>query len=405
VSARPNSSRPDSGRAERRLRVLVVSRSRVVWGAERSILALSDLLEARGIELTLGSPGDGQFHDAWTSTGLPQVELDLPAHQGLRNNDGGRPGPRALAGEVKATVQGALLVARASRQVDVVHSNSLWGHLDCALGGRLAHRPVVLELHDLVRPGVGRQVLKAAAVASSGVMAISQAVADTVGGPDRVTQGRLRVVPQAVDTERFHPGPPDPAVRARLTSDPGAPIVGIVGRIDSEKGVDVVVEAMASLEGSAATCHLAIIGGPGLDGGVYAQRVRTLAEDRLGDRARFTGPIEDVAGALRSLDVVINASEAEPFGLSVLEAQASGVAVIGTDAGGIPEFVTDGETGLLVPPRDVPSLALALKRLLEDEELRSRLARNGRSSAVARYGLSTRADAIAATYRSVARGR
>lgn len=404
MSAGPVSSLPESG-ADRSLRVLVVSRSRVVWGAERSILGLAGLLGARGIELTLGSPGEGDFFDAWASTGLPHVELELPPHQGLRNDAGGRPSPSALAREMRSTFGGALRVARASKQMDVIHSNSLWGHLDCALGGRLVHRPVVLELHDLVRPGVGRRVLQTAVVASSGVMAISRAVAETVGGQGRMTQARLHVVPQAVDTERFHPGPPDPDVRACLSSEPHRPIVGIIGRIDPEKGVDLVVEAVASLEGSAGSCHLAVIGAPGLDGGAYARQVRAQAEDRLGDRVRFTGPMENVPDALRSLDVVINASEAEPFGLSVLEAQASGVAVIGTAAGGIPEFVIDGETGLLVPPRDVSSLSLALKRLLEDEDLRNRLGRNGHSSAAARYGLPARADAVAAMYRSVARGR
>jgi glycosyltransferase involved in cell wall biosynthesis len=114
--------------------------------------------------------------------------------------------------------------------------------------------------------------------------------------------------------------------------------------------------------------------------------------------------MENVPDALRSLDVVINASAAEPFGLSVLEGQASGVAVIGTAAGGILEFVIDGETGLLVPLRDVSSLSLALKRLLEDEDLRNRLGRNGQTGA-ARHGLAARADAVAAMYRSVARKR
>ena len=79
-------------------------------------------------------------------------------------------------------------------------------------------------------------------------------------------------------------------------------------------------------------------------------RCAAEATTLLGDRARFVGPVDDVPGVLRSLDVLVNASASEPFGLSVLEAQASGVPVIGTDAGGIPEFVTDGETGLLVAP-------------------------------------------------------
>jgi glycosyltransferase involved in cell wall biosynthesis len=387
------------------LRVLVVTSSRVVWGAERSILGMAPLLRARGIELTLGSPGGGDLCEAWAATGLPRVDVPLPVHQGIRAAGGGRPGPGALAGELRATAAGARMVARASRPMDVIHSNSLWGHLDCVLGGRLAGRPVVLELHDLVRPGMGRHLLRVATALSSGVMAISNAVAATAGMSPSVDNGRFRIVPQAVDTERFHPGAADPELRLLLGRDPALPTVGIVGRIDPEKGVDVVVRAMSLLGGSAARCQLAVIGAPGLDPGDYERQVRSEAADLLGDHVRFTGPLSDVPGALRSLDVVVNASAAEPFGLSVLEAQASGVAVIGTAAGGIPEFVADGDTGLLVPPGDAPALAAALRRLLDDGDLRARLGRNGRSAVEAHHGLGGRADAVAAMYRSVAKGR
>jgi glycosyltransferase involved in cell wall biosynthesis len=384
-----------NGQSTDKLRVLVVTSSRLVWGAERSILALAPLLEARGIHLTLGSPQGGDLVETWASTGLHHVDLPLPAHQGIRAPDGGRPGAGALLGEGGATLKGARLVARAAGPVDVVHSNSLWGHLDCALGGRLARRPVVLELHDLVRPGMGQQVLKAAIALSSGVIAISRAVARTAGRSDAGDGDRFRI----------HPGPADPELRARFGADPAAPIVGIVGRIDPEKGVDTVVRAVAALTGDAARCQLAIVGGAGLDSGDYEGRVRAEASDLLGDRVRFTGPLSDMPGALRSLDVVINASAAEPFGLSLLEAQASGVAVIGTAAGGIPEFVVDGETGVLVPPGDAPALAAALARLLGDPILRERLGRQGRSEVEARYTLATRADAVAGLYRSVAKGR
>jgi glycosyltransferase involved in cell wall biosynthesis len=387
------------------LRVLVVTSSRLVWGAERSILALAPLMEARGIQLTLGSPRGGDLVAAWASTGLPHVDLALPAHQGIRSPDGGRPGALALLAEGNATLEGARLVARACRPMDVVHSNSLWGHLDCALGGRLARRPVVLELHDLVRPGMGRQVLKAATALSSGVIAISRAVARTAGRSGAREDGRFRIIPQAVDADRFRPGPGIPELRARFGADPSAPIVGIVGRIDPEKGVDTVVRAVAELAGDAGRCQLVVIGGAGLDTGAYEERVRAEAANLLGDRVRFTGPLGDMPGALRSLDVVINASEAEPFGLSLLEAQASGVAVIGTAAGGIPEFVIDGETGLLVPPGDMPALAAAVGRLLNDAVLRERLGRAGRIEVEARYGLEGRADAVAGMYRSLVKGR
>ena len=101
----------------------------------------------------------------------------------------------------------------------------------------------------------------------------------------------------------------------------------------------------------------------------------------LGDRVRFVGRTDDVPGTLRALDVLVNVSAAEPFGLSVLEAQATGVAVVGTAAGGIPDFVADDDNGLLVPPGDAAALAAALARLVTDPSLRARLAARGRVSA------------------------
>jgi len=150
-----------NGDAGGALRVLVASTSPEVWGAERSLLGLAPLLEERGIRLSLASPRGG-FSDAWSALGLPHVEFAVPSRSGLRATGGGRPGVRELAGEVASTGRSARRLAQLAREVDVVHSNSLWGHLDCAVAGRISGRPVVLELHDLVRPGLGRIVLRMA---------------------------------------------------------------------------------------------------------------------------------------------------------------------------------------------------------------------------------------------------
>lgn len=379
------------------VRVLVVSASPDVWGAERSLLGLAPLLGARGIALTLASP-PGRFAEAWTDLGLPHVAMPAPARLGLRTADDGRPGAGALLKELTTTLGNARRLARLARQVDAVHSNSLWIHLDCAIAGRLARRPVVLELHDLVRPGMGRQVLKVAARLAARTVAISRAVADTVS----LHNGRLRVVPQAVDTERFRPGPADQAWRERLSQRPDEPLVGVVGRIDPEKGIATVVRAMALLDGAASKSGLAVVGAPGLDDGAHATALRDEATTLLADRARFVGQVDDVPAVLRSLDVLVNASTSEPFGLSVLEAQASGVPVIGTDAGGIPEFVTEGETGLLFDPGRSDQLAAALRRLLETPALRHDLALAARENVVAHHTLESRAAALAGLYRAVA---
>ena len=383
-----------------RLRVLEVSYSQRVWGAELATMALVGPLAARGIDLTMAAPSGGDLEEHWRRLGVPFVPLEFPARHGIRGEGhGGRPGPVRFAGELATSVRSARMIAAVAKDFDLVHSNSLWAHLDCALAGRLARRPVVLELYDLVRPGLGRHLLSAAAGLSTVAIAISRAVADIIGplGARHVT-----IVPLAVDLERFGPGPAPAAVRRRLTSDEHAPLVGIVGRIDPEKGVDVLVRAMAALSGPAAAAHLVVVGSPGVGPEGYAEQVHDEAERLLGDRVRFVGRTEDVPATLRALDVLVNASVAEPFGLSVLEAQASAVAVVGTRAGGIPDFVADGDTGLLVAPRQVEALAGALDRLITDPALRAGLAERGRRSAQ-RRGIEGRAEVIAELYRQVAR--
>jgi D-inositol-3-phosphate glycosyltransferase len=392
-----------------RLRVLVVTSSRQVWGAERSVMATAGPLAELGIDLSLGSPPGGDLEAAWRGLGLTHVPLDHPPHAGIRaavgdglagEEDGGRPPPGAIARELLTTARSARLVARAARHADVVQSEALWGHLDCALGGRLAHRPVVIELQDLVRPGLGRRLLSAAARLSAATVAISTAVAGVIGNGN--VPG-VRVVLDAVDLDEFSPGPADPSIRRMLSDEPDELLVGILGRVDPMKGVDVLVRAMALLGGPAAKARLVVVGSPGLDPGGYEREVRAEADRLLGVRARFVGRMDDVRGVLRSLDVLVNASAAEPFGLTVLEAQASGVPVVAPRSGGIPDFVEDDDNGLLVPPGDAAALAEALERLLGNADLRARLGRRGRQTAVAEHGLAHRAAVLAGIYRAAAR--
>ena len=383
-----------------RLRVLEISYSRQVWGAELATMALAGPLAARGIDLVLGSPPGGDLEERWRGLGLPFVALDFPDRMGIRSASDGGPTPAQVARELAVTARSVRRIAGPARRADLVHSNSLWAHLDCALAGRLVRRPVILELYDMVRPGLGRRVLTAALRLSYTAIAISRAVADCVGPSGA---GHVRIVPLSVDLDRFRPRPCDLELRHRLTSDAAAPLVGIVGRIDPEKGVDLLVRAMGMLRGPAAAAHLVVVGAPGLAPDGYPERVRAEAQQLLGDRVRFVGRTEDVPGTLRALDVLVNVSVAEPFGLSVLEAQASGVAVVGTAAGGIPDFVADGDNGLLVPSGDAEAMARALERMVTDGPLRERLGRRGRVTAEAR-GIEARADTVAELYRRAVHG-
>lgn len=360
------------------------------------MLRLAPLLSERGFDLRLASPSPSPLARAWQSLGLPHARLDLPAHGGLRRTDGSgrRPGPARLAGEAAVVSRSAWSLRCMGGEADILHSQSLNGHLETAIAGRLARRPVVLQVHDLVVPGLGRRVLTLAASASTRTVAISSAVASCVGPAAR---RKVVVLRHGLDLERFAPAPPDPSLRAELGGVPGAPLVGMLGRVDPEKGADLVTEAVAALSGPAAAARLVVVGDAFADPGWY-ERLRAEATRALGDRVRFLPPRPDVERVLQALDVLVSASVAEPFGLTILEAQACGIPVVATDAGGVPDFVHHGVTGLLVRPRDPAALASALAEVLTDEALRSRLATAARIQVERSYGSAAAADRWAELY-------
>lgn len=387
------------------MRALAVSQVPAVWGAQLWFATLAPHLLERGVELAMAGPAEGDLAATWRGLGLPYLPLELPEHRGLRRDDRSdrRPGPGQLAAEVAVVARSVVRIAGVIRRhrPDVVVANDLHGNLDVAVAGRLTRRPTVLDLHDIVRPGVGRRVLGLAAALATLTVANSAATAATVS-PGR--RRALRVIHPGVDLARFHPGPRDPALRAELGAGPDDVLVGILGRIDIDKGIGVLVDALAGLADP--RVRLVVVGAAYSEGEAYERQVRSHAAEVLGDRVRFVGRRSDTPAILRSLDVLVNASRAEPFGLSVLEAQASGTAVVGSAAGGIPEFVEDGRTGLLAPHGDIAALRSALARLADDPGLRDRLGRAGLEQAP-RFSVESRADEMAAAYRwaASAKGR
>lgn len=379
--------------------VTVVSVAREVWGSERSILRLAAPLAQRGIRLTIAAP-DGSFLGAARDAGIAATTLELPAHTGVVDAAPSIASSVTNAWrEVPMVARGVRAVAAATAGADVVHSNSLLANIDCALSGRRHGRPTVLEVHDLVRPGVSRHLLSAALGLADAGVAISRAVADNVS---EVVRAKMRLIPQGVDVARFRPGSGTAGLRTEFTARPEEPVLAMVGRIDPGKGVPRAVRAVAALNAAGTPCSLVVVGAPSTGNEEYARRVRADAAATAGYRVRFVGMVADVRDVLRAADVVVNASDAEPFGLSVLEAQACGVPVVVPDTGGLSDFVTDGVTGRVFALADPASFSCALAELLRVPGQRAALAEAALAQTRARYSIEARADAFAALYRGLA---
>jgi glycogen(starch) synthase len=178
---------------------------------------------------------------------------------------------------------------------------------------------------------------------------------------------RFTIVPGAVDTTRFTPGP---------GGHPGPVRLFYHGRVDRRKGVLDFIDALALLRARAIPFE-AIISGIGPD--VESSKARAAELNFSEAEIRFTGyaDYDTVPDLYRAADVFVSPTYAEGFSNTILEAMAAGLAVVSTHAVGVSDCLRDGENGLLVQPGDVPALADALARVITDAPLRRRLAEDG----------------------------
>jgi glycosyltransferase involved in cell wall biosynthesis len=188
-----------------------------------------------------------------------------------------------------------------------------------------------------------------------------------------VPSDRVVVAPVGVDTRSwtFQPDRDGEGSAERPWS------IVSVGRLHPNKGHADLIRAIAILREQGLRVEGTIIGG-GREMGNLAALIEALG---LHGTVRLTGPLgeDEVRSTLGRADVFALASVNEALGVAFMEAMALGVPVVGCDVGGVGEVVVDGHTGLLVPPHEPAALAAAIRRILEDRELRRGLARRGRA--------------------------
>jgi len=194
-----------------------------------------------------------------------------------------------------------------------------------------------------------------------------------------------------VDPDRYALG--DRAAR-RATLELTSPVVGYVGRLVPEKGVDILVDALDVLD-----AHLFVVGN-GSERAALEARTAGWPPGKV----RFVGAVKDtdVPDFLAAMDVLVLPSRtmptwAEQFGHVLIEAMAAGVPVIGSSSGAIPEVI--GDAGLTFAEGDAAALRKALGGLLADADLRARLAERGRERVRRHYSHAVVAEALVGIYR------
>jgi glycosyltransferase involved in cell wall biosynthesis len=167
-------------------------------------------------------------------------------------------------------------------------------------------------------------------------------------------------------------------------------VLGAVGRLDPQKGFDVLLEALVALPG----VRLVLVG-EGRSRSDLQARARVLG---VAGRVTFAGWSEDVRSHLAGFDVVVLPSRSEGFPLTIVEAMLAGLPVVATRVGSVAEAVRDGETGLLVGKDDPRALAAALRRLVDDRGLRHRMGACAREVAARHFTVQRMARAYEDLY-------
>lgn len=239
------------------------------------------------------------------------------------------------------------------------------------------------------------------------VIAVSHAVRDRLISTGAFDPAAIAVVHHGLDLEEWPPvgaGERD-AARREFGASGGDVLFGMVGRVVRIKGHQSFLEAAAAMAERAPRARFVVVGDQRpveTSGGEFMRHLRAESR-RLGleGRLRFAGWREDVPRVMAALDVLVQPSLEEAFGRTLLEAMAMGRPVIAARTGGMPEVVADGESGLLVPARDVESLAGAMDRLANDGALRSAMGKAGRARVEERFSLARGTRRVEAIYRDV----
>jgi glycosyltransferase involved in cell wall biosynthesis len=287
----------------------------------------------------------------------------------------------------------------------VLHCHDIYAAIVGVPAARLAGVPVVSSRRDLGHhlTGAHRLALRGAMLLSTRVLANAATVAAQTERESGVNAGRLVVVPNGLDLERF-----DRRLAAELEApvpwlgDPTVRTVAKVARMSyPAKGHADLLEAAAIVRKTAPELRFLLVGD-----GPREPELRRMAE-RLGvaDIVAFLGQRGDVPAIQSRVDMICHAARAEGMPNAVLEAMAASKPIVATCVGGTPELIHDGAHGLLVPSRAPRELAAALLRLNGDRALADRMARAARKRIEERFTLAKLVERVDKLYTMLATPR
>ncbi len=353
-------------------RILYIHGVEAIGGAERDLVSLLKTLDRQKWEPHVVCPGTGPFGEQLHAIAVPTHALSLPPWR-----------------KVRSFLQRGSAVRRLGALVDqldpaMIHVNDIWWvpHTMRAVAGCVSRSmPIVAHVRQEIEPAKVRRYELDLVEA---VIAISRQIEQSLiaGG---VSARKVRTLYSGIDLSERQFTHDDQAIRRIIGLPNGAVLLGTIANLFPRKGYEVMLRALPAIVRAVPTVHYVMVGS---DDHAYADRLKRIAHElKIADRVHIVGFQDPVQPFLASLDLYVHPALMEGFGIAVVEAMAMGKAVVATTTGGLPEVVAHGETGLLVPPGDIESLAAAVVSLLGDKVRREQMGLCGRTRAQERFSL------------------
>ncbi len=297
----------------------------------------------------------------------------------------------------------ALAAAMRRDKIDVVHAHlfgdSLHGYLAARWAGDV---PVVLTLHigPEGQTALQRNGYRWLLARSRHNVACTESVARSWHA---LHEGPIEIIPNGIEWrgDVAAEGRSIVDIKASVGLDPGALVIGSIGRLVEQKGLDTLIRAFAELTRSGAERAALVVVG---DGPLRGALEKLSRAEGVESRVHFTGARGDVADLIGIFDLVAFASNFEGLPMALLEAMAAGCCVVATDAPGIVDAVTPGSEALIVPRRDVSALSNALRQAVTDAPLRQRLAAAARQKFLRCFTATRMVESYETVYRRVHQG-
>ena len=361
-----------------RVRVVEILATGTNGGAQEHLFSLMGRLDPARYDASVVALSAGSAVRKLERHGFPVTVIDDPDD----------------ASEVRALTAHLALV-----RPDVIHSHMYRADVVgtkavLALQAAGHRRPyIVSTVHSSrVRSAEDCELLRQLTPHMDQLIAVSRSIVRKIAAEERIG-APVRLIYNGVDLQRFEGQEPAP-LREEFGMEPGSHIVGVVARLEPEKGHQTLIEAWPHVLRRCPDAYLLIVG----EGSRRDFLERWAAAHRVAHRVIFTGRRDDIPAVTAALDVAVLPSWREAQGLSILEAMALSRPVVASDVGGIPEMVDDGETGLLVEHDNPVALAAAIVRLLMDPAEAARIAKAGHDLVHERFCVELMVKAIEEIY-------